>query len=420
MKAARSKSWLLVLLLVSCGSPKYQDGYSTVETYTRNRSRVRHMNLFVEHQFHYVSDTETTLHFKLNSTDFYADGLSKESTNYHRVLVEFGLYTSPAKRRPLGEQQQLFEFGKDTVLFGALTTYHPVIDSWYEIQVTDLHTKTKTTLEGWLYKEKKPNEYNILLREESTGLPILNRYAAAEHIRVECNRCPDKLYVLRYDKLQFNAPPAFVTEGYLPNFGVLAEIDSIMIRNRSGVFRLDSTETVLISPEATPKNGVVVFRTTPSFPLFGEIGDLLPCMKYICSKEEYQSLLNSENQQAAFEYFWLKIARDKVDLAQQLAKQYFARVTYANRHFNSYKPGWMTDRGMIYIVFGPPDHIDRASHTETWTYGVPYQFNSLNLVFDKENHFQQSNDFTLRRHDYLRVYWYQTVEQWRNGFVQGP
>jgi GWxTD domain-containing protein len=420
MKVAKSNWWLLALILLSCGSQKYQDDYATVETSTRNRARVPNANLFVEHQFHYSSDTETNLHIKLNSADFYSDGLTKEATSGHRVLVKLGLYTSPAKRRPLSEQELLVEFEKDTLIYEKITAYHPVMDSWYEIQVTDLHTKTKTTLEGWLYKEKKPTEYNILLREVSSQEPILNRYTADNQIQVECNRCPDKLYVLRYDKLQFNAPPAFVTEAYLPNFGVLKEIDSIRLENKTAVFRLDSLETILLGPHRIPFESVAVFRVSNSFPGFGEISELLPCMKYICSKEEYKNLIQSENPLFAFENFWLKIARDKSDRAQELAKQYFARVNYANRHFNSYKPGWMTDRGMIYIVFGPPDHIDQSNDTETWIYGVPYQFNSLNLVFDKESHFLRSNDYTLRRHDYLRVYWHQTVEQWRNGFVEGP
>jgi GWxTD domain-containing protein len=421
MKATKTRLLGVFILLSACGSPKYQDGYSNSETSIRNRSRVRNFELFVENQFYYQSDTETSLFYKLNPTDFFPGELSEDTDAYHRVLIELGIYTSPSKRRPLSEQQQLIEFGKDSVVHGEIVAYHPVMDCWYEFTISDLNRKTKTTHEGWLYKEKKPTEFNFLLRNASTSDPILNRYTSAQAVEVECRRCNSGfLSLLRYDQLQFNAPPAFITEGYLPNFGAMKAMDTLYLREGKGIFQIDSAETILVGTQFIPFGSVAVFHVGERFPGFNNVAELLPCLKYICSKEEYQGLLHAEDKLAAFDYFWLKIARDKPELAQDLAKQYFARVSHCNRHFNSYKPGWMTDRGMIYIVFGPPDHIDRAGNTETWIYGVPYQFNSLNLIFDQEANFTHSNNYTLRRYDYLRVYWHQTVEQWRSGFVQGP
>ena len=41
--------------------------------------------------------------------------------------------------------------------------------------------------------------------------------------------------------------------------------------------------------------------------------------------------------------------------------EYFQRVEYVNEHFSGWQPGWETDRGMIYILFGPPDEIQRTN-----------------------------------------------------------
>ena len=38
--------------------------------------------------------------------------------------------------------------------------------------------------------------------------------------------------------------------------------------------------------------------------------------------------------------------------------EHYARIAYANEHFAAGKPGWMTDRGHIYIAYGKPDNID--------------------------------------------------------------
>jgi len=46
----------------------------------------------------------------------------------------------------------------------------------------------------------------------------------------------------------------------------------------------------------------------------------------------------------------------------------------ANYFFTSYKPGWMTDRGMIYIVLGPPVILHKGDDFEEWIY-----YNSSNI-----------------------------------------
>ncbi|MBA7483939.1 hypothetical protein ES707_19456 [subsurface metagenome] len=39
--------------------------------------------------------------------------------------------------------------------------------------------------------------------------------------------------------------------------------------------------------------------------------------------------------------------------------EYYGRVAYANTYFRSMQPGWETDMGMVYVIYGPPDEIDR-------------------------------------------------------------
>ncbi len=54
--------------------------------------------------------------------------------------------------------------------------------------------------------------------------------------------------------------------------------------------------------------------------------------------------------------------------------EYFNRVDYANKNFTHFFPGWKSDRGMVYILFGPPDNVDRRPFNidvkpyEVWYY----------------------------------------------------
>jgi GWxTD domain-containing protein len=57
-----------------------------------------------------------------------------------------------------------------------------------------------------------------------------------------------------------------------------------------------------------------------------------------------------------------------------LMEEYFNRVAYANEHFTHFFAGWQSDRGMIYIIFGPPDNVERRPFNsnskpyEIWQY----------------------------------------------------
>lgn len=69
--------------------------------------------------------------------------------------------------------------------------------------------------------------------------------------------------------------------------------------------------------------------------------------------------------------------------------EYYGRVAFANAHFSHYIEGWKTDRGMVFILLGPPDNIDRhpfdidSKPYEVWQY---YNLN-VNLVFLDETGF---------------------------------
>jgi GWxTD domain-containing protein len=51
-------------------------------------------------------------------------------------------------------------------------------------------------------------------------------------------------------------------------------------------------------------------------------------------------------------------------------EEHYRRIAYANQHFASGVPGWQTDRGHIYILYGPPDELEvhPQARTEFWLY----------------------------------------------------
>ena len=93
---------------------------------------------------------------------------------------------------------------------------------------------------------------------------------------------------------------------------------------------------------------------------------------YIISDEErkaFKNLSNDEERDAFIEQFWLRRNPDPDSPDNEFREEHYRRIAYANEHYAAGKPGWKTDRGRIYIMWGPPDSID--SHPSGGAYERP-------------------------------------------------
>ncbi|MEO7144515.1 MAG: GWxTD domain-containing protein [Bryobacteraceae bacterium] len=96
---------------------------------------------------------------------------------------------------------------------------------------------------------------------------------------------------------------------------------------------------------------------------------------YIVSKQErlaFQRLTTDEERQHFIEQFWLRRDPTPGTAENEFKEEHYRRIAYANEHFASSLPGWKTNRGRTYIVYGPPDEIEShpaQSHgIDQWRY----------------------------------------------------
>jgi GWxTD domain-containing protein len=97
-------------------------------------------------------------------------------------------------------------------------------------------------------------------------------------------------------------------------------------------------------------------------------------VRWIISDEErkaFMQLSNEEEREQFIEAFWDRRNPNPDSEDNEFKDEHYRRIEYANEHFPAGKPGWMTDRGRIYIVYGPPDEID--SHAGGGTYQRPIE-----------------------------------------------
>jgi GWxTD domain-containing protein len=95
---------------------------------------------------------------------------------------------------------------------------------------------------------------------------------------------------------------------------------------------------------------------------------------YIITDEEraaFKQLSNDEERDNFIEAFWQRRDPTPDTEENEYKEEHYQRIAYANEHFAAGVPGWKTDRGRIYIVFGKPDEID--SHPSGGTYERPME-----------------------------------------------
>ncbi|MHC1774666.1 MAG: GWxTD domain-containing protein [Lentimicrobium sp.] len=159
------------------------------------------------------------------------------------------------------------------------------------------------------------------------------------------------------------------------------------------------------------KDGFKIFRFYDGFPRVSSAVIMRESLRYISTDEEFKELMLLPPK-AAVDKFWIKLTGSPERALNQL-KRYYGRVESANEYFSNSGEGWMSDRGMIYIVFGPPGVVYRNAEVEEWTYGEPGSAQSVRFYFHPFVNSPGIEDFKLVRLDEYRRPWQLAVSNWR-------
>lgn len=97
-------------------------------------------------------------------------------------------------------------------------------------------------------------------------------------------------------------------------------------------------------------------------------------VRWIITDDEraaFKALSNDDEREQFIETFWGRRDPTPDTVENEFKEEHYRRIAYANEHFAAGMPGWKTDRGEIYIKFGPPDQIE--DHPTGGTYNRPIE-----------------------------------------------
>ncbi|QHJ09079.1 GWxTD domain-containing protein [Hymenobacter busanensis] len=248
---------------------------------------------------------------------------------------------------------------------------------------------------------------------DSVGQPLLRRYVrVGEPFGVDCYGPEQPLTVRRYTATFAPAlPPYSKPAAAAKPRSLRAEAEQEV---RAGQrMRLPEPGLYTIQP-ANAGAPVGVLAPNGAFPDLTIATELVAPLRYLTTSEERTRLEQSNTPKREVDAFWLRAANNRQGPARQLLQQFYSRVEEANQLFTAHKPGWMTDRGLLYIVLGPPNRVQRSPAEERWQYPNAGYGTATYVFRAKPSTFAPDYYELVRRPEY-ELLWYAAVEQWRTG-----
>jgi GWxTD domain-containing protein len=257
----------------------------------------------------------------------------------------------------------------------------------------------------------------------------LNSYVVKrdQYINVLCPSLhPDTLWIFYY-KAVMDIPPAPST--ILPEVTLTREPEIIVPLPYSDTLPImfPGEGIYLVSPDSLIREGLVLYNFGQDYPSMTSPGTMIPPLSYIATPQEMDEMQTAEKPKLALDNFWLD-RTGSIERSKELIRIYYNRTLFSNYYFSSYKAGWLTDRGMIYIIYGPPDKVYKNADGESWGYRKPpvksrwgsrYTIEDQYLWFNfrKQKNSFSENDFILNRASTPVSYWDIAIARWREGKV---
>lgn len=406
-----------LVLFNSCVAPK--EGYSSKENlYKKNTSEIAAKFLA-----YHITDSLTQIYFTLSNENFLYKRPDTSGYFYSATKVKCFLYAN-AKTKQLLDSGSVTIFDRQTEnvntkdLKGSLFSKCKTGQSYVcDIWVYDLNKKTRVPFVIEIDKTSAATRQNFLLQKTNGNVIYDYNLVKGDTIIIKSFMNTANDYIVDYFKNEFPLPPPPFSNFERPPFNYKPD-SSFAINRTFGVLKLVAPAKGFyhLLTDNISKNGITLFSVDPSFPGIKNETEMIRSTRYVTDIKEYTALLEAENKKLAIDKFWLEKGGSN-ERAKELIRKYYGHVQQANKLFTSYQPGWQTDRGMIYVVFGPPTTMFKYAKNEVWVYGNELQPGAIRFTFVKVINPFTDNDFSLERNEIYKYSWYQAVTGWKEGHL---
>ena len=200
----------------------------------------------------------------------------------------------------------------------------------------------------------------------------------------------------------------------------LADVPKEVVVENRGDFLANIPKTLtdegyyFFQSDSTASTGLLLRTVHEAFPKVKDWSEMVEMVTYISTKKEHESLLLAQDKKKALDAYWLNLTRNE-DAAKELIRNYFKMVEFSNILFTDFKEGWKTDRGMVYIVMGPPQEVNFFEDREVWSYAGIDDSSKIRFTFTRVKTILSPHFYTLNRSRAYQPIWFKNISQWRSG-----
>jgi GWxTD domain-containing protein len=403
---SRNKIYFLFLLILCACASKKESGYGHLAE--EKEKKIRETSyLPLDYRFFRENDSISKLYYRVSQKHLLEkyDSLGVKNTQFR---IRFQIRNNQMGSKSLFEtvHERIL---KDSSIFLDSIEFELPLDKtiFYEIELTDLHKRTTKTYSTFWEREAMFIPEDFMLLSLSTGMVLTQPYIFNERVGLRSRMKAEKFKAVLYQTTQNHAQHMYEIENNplyakveiaSEQFVNLKELEELInTTNRETFFKVESNGEVQQKPFCFTK-------------LIENEGLSIQPLIYFLEKDETVSF-NS------WVKFWFTAAANDPIKAEKLIKEFNRRVEYANTNFSSHKMGWKTDRGMMYLLHGPPDRISDDVRTETWSYGFTSSV-ATSFVFVRNPSGLHSSDYVLERSIGYRDMENAAIQRWKNGWIK--
>ncbi len=375
-----------------------------------------------QYKAYHQDESTTTLYVRVNAKEILYSRNNPQKEFHGKMVMQVQVYEENERKPLVSDTVYLIDKsgpGKDKFLMGHIDLNLPTGMRYIaEVTFDDLYRMQYVQDVVHIDKTSEFSEENYLIKDEKGNILFGNAFDPGSKLMIETSRSlPSKIKVQTFDPFESLPPPPFVTQN-IENDEFSGKSEMEVSRKDANHFELELGEAGIyfIPSETGEGSGLTMLAFHSYYPYIKTVPSMVRPMRFITTKQEYQNLVKSENLKKDVDEFWYKIAGNS-ERASEIIREYYTRVEIANMKFTSFAQGWQTDRGLVYMIYGPPSVVYKTENYEAWSYNEKTNIMTVEFVFHKVDHPLSNNHYELNRATGYKSSWYRAIDSWRQGRV---
>lgn len=377
--------------------------------------------LHPQYKVYHSSETESILFLKLLTSEVVFNQANPQVKNQAKLRVIYTLYSSLANNEIAKRDTQQFVIDRESVSDQIIAsiklsttpgkTY--LLDITLEDQIRQSLARDRVLIDR--FQPENQQDWLVLSYPENKVAFEQFFYPGESFRLINQSERSERVYISVFPPRNILSLPPFSLDEQ-PDNVPLPDSTFYMAYSEQLLYKLGGQGIYVFHFKPDKAKGLCLTQFGDRYPQVTKPEDMLPPLQYITTHEEYMKLISNPDLKDAVDQFWLDKGKTYGN-ARDLIRIYYNRVVFANLYFPSSKQGWKTDRGMIYLLLGPPLSVERTETRESWSYEASETGEKITFEFNLADDYWIGYDFKLRRKEEFRPIWNKAVDSWRRGKI---